>query len=331
MSDLPVEVLSRILTFASDINEMARLLRVCWDWNHTLTYEQLEQHIWLPLVRKYYPDVENLVDALSSAGCYTNRTQAKENLINSDDAFSTSLSWKTHFKRRHIYLNDPSNSIFMQPTPPPPSLSSYLFQIDWICETDGNKSEPKILTKVFDGGDVVWDPTVWDYEFDLRSLSDELFKICFTSIALSLQVIQKKTGRQAVLYNGAPDESCDGNLLSFSDFETPQCLGGDDYAPCPLLHGYRCDCECRCKSSLSTFFIPHDIVSPSKICSCEGCAQASFNHFCSCCQCEDNWKCFHDYKLTFSMFHRMVDEEESGLQLDENEHLEFLDRLLRYL
>eukprot|EP00814_Leptocylindrus_danicus_P017407 CAMPEP_0116038334 /NCGR_PEP_ID=MMETSP0321-20121206/22726_1 /TAXON_ID=163516 /ORGANISM="Leptocylindrus danicus var. danicus, Strain B650" /LENGTH=361 /DNA_ID=CAMNT_0003516987 /DNA_START=20 /DNA_END=1103 /DNA_ORIENTATION=- len=227
---LPVEVLSRVIMFL-DLSDLPRALPLSKIWY--TAYKDVEQDLWLTLVRKHHPFLESLTTELFRG----NGPQIKCEKDLPDDANkkqilpSPSFDWKKQFRRRQIYLrNDAPSFRRAVPVPPPCSLSHYIFQVDLKCHLQpvrGMPKQTKILTVIASASEglVEWD--VDRLNINLESAQVDLSRLPLFSFDVSVYVIQRETAKQALLYKGSPEDWMDFGCCMYDSFSSPQTLFSD--------------------------------------------------------------------------------------------------------
>jgi len=322
---LPVEVLSRVIMFL-DLSDLPRALPLSKIWY--TAYKDVEQDLWLTLVRKHHPFLESLTTELFRG----NGPQIKCEKDLPDDANkkqilpSPSFDWKKQFRRRQIYLrNDAPSFRRAVPVPPPCSLSHYIFQVDLKCHLQpvrGMPKQTKILTVIASASEglVEWD--VDRLNINLESAQVDLSRLPLFSFDVSVYVIQRETAKQALLYKGSPEDWMDFGCCMYDSFSSPQTLFSDFGTYVALEATKRCECRCGyLEGGTDNFF--HRTLCTCVHCSC-----------CECCQCHapgkpserTPWACFDYYRLEIHPYSNLEDIQD----LSEKEFLVYLERGLHY-
>ena len=311
---LPIEILSNILRYL-DVHDLLRAITVCKYWY--LSYQKVHDELWLNLIRRHYSFVEGLTNKWIA-----NVSNEDHNTTIENSSWpSPSTNWRNQFQRYHslTWQNKP-----IIPVPYSPPLLDYIFQVDLVLiNSDSDAAEngkPNIVTAIVDPrirNQIYFDD---DDEgsliIDISPVENQISRQPrFDEIVIFIHAIQRKTSRQAILFNGSP---------LFHDVEYSTCTYGISFVPSRRLPNYcsavdlisnRCVCdEVLCSES---FF-----EKPKCLC-----CNPSQSPYVRCCNTADhNWSCFHSYKICLNLFPNM--EEETHLSPEE--FLVFLDRGLEY-
>ena len=347
LSQLDEDVLSTVFLFL-DKHDIAPTAATCRSFNKTMKH--VDQRLWLGLVRKYHPDVEELTNILFSSSFIPQqmRTSLKSSQKSSCPIPPPSTNWKMQFKRKHMFMKQivPGYKLPSSHMSSLRPLSCYLFQIELtckrckrhVCPPPLQQQQPLTLqqkvgrfTCILNGGgdDDDDDPshTILDPAMDwtMSSLKFNVSEILRQQLAelhcggidyfdMTIHVIDKASGRQALLYQGAPDFVENFNHCMYDTFEYPHasngCLSYADVA------STRCACFCDGHDDLPSFFGRRGCCDLL----CERNKQIS-----RCCSCEKEWDCFHGYNIYLRMYDNIEFDE-----MDYDNFLRFLENGLLY-
>ena len=304
-NDVPKETLQLIVEYL-DVQDLPSAMILNKSWYY-FTIE-IEQVIWLKLVRKHHPHLESLTLHHS----FTN--EETREVINALLPLP-SRNWRDQFKRRHFLLWHRDKIQETMEVPPAPSINSYLFQVDLFFinhQTEDNNC--KILTLLIDPNHCENEILGFDdIELDLSQLKDEISALEYVGdIDIAVYVVQRDTGKQALLYRGSSDFLYDANLLGYDCNVIDQ-----SYFPsacCSVdLHCKSCPCEmqCACQDPIIGMETNAFIQNPA----------------CNSCTCAIKWSCRCAFVVNIHMFSNIEDD----MPLCKDDILAYFHRGLNYL
>ena len=316
---LPIDAVSASFLYL-DVGDVPSASTICKDWYAAM--EKVEEELWLGLIRKHCPSVEEVTKMLklsspesrnstscSSCSCSTTTTIP-----------APSLSWRGQFQR-HILLNKSDDDGAAAQTmaaekPPPKPLSSYLFQVDLVLYQErkgqtGKGEQVGVVTRVF--SDCTFSgngriPLKMDRLGEEMAQCDE-----FTTFDFLITIYDKATGRQAMIHNHGMEDWWDSNLWFF---------GFGRIADAYKLDGF------GTSDTIST------MLSVEKIgCVANGGDEDDSWEFFSpptrkdCCKCSTAWFCFWNMMLELWI---VADFEWDIVDMDKDQQLRVLEEIVEF-
>ena len=291
----------------------------CRDWNAAL--KTVEDELWLGLVRKHCPVVEEVTKLLElptttseqsgDCGCPGAKTGSSRNVP------VPSRSWRNQFQR-HVLLNKSSevdaSAQVKADKPPPKPLSSYLFQVDLVLHKEkegvsGKGDRVGVVTRVFD--DTRFNK-IGRIGLKMDQLGEEMAQHEFSTFDVRITLYDRATGRQVIVHNQGEEDWWDSNLWFFGfgricDAYKLEGFGTSDTIS-TMLTAEKSGCVANCldDSSWELFSKP----------SCK-----------NCCKCDKKWSCFWDMTLELWI---VADFEWDIVEMDKEQQLRVLEEIVDF-
>eukprot|EP00814_Leptocylindrus_danicus_P013248 CAMPEP_0116010902 /NCGR_PEP_ID=MMETSP0321-20121206/4261_1 /TAXON_ID=163516 /ORGANISM="Leptocylindrus danicus var. danicus, Strain B650" /LENGTH=394 /DNA_ID=CAMNT_0003480057 /DNA_START=79 /DNA_END=1263 /DNA_ORIENTATION=- len=307
--DLPSDVL-RLIFLYFDMSDVPNVASVCQQWSHVLMC--VEQELFFSLLHKFHPDVIKITKRVfPDAGMHNlmSRSVCNANLQKSNDMIpSPSTNWRSQFKRS-VLLRQREKQIPEKIEDLIRPLSAYIFRVQLKIYATFNFFDPgEVLCFLVEDQDVSLEENVITFE-----LRDKLRNRKAVLMGIDIHIIERSTGKQALLYHGHPDEE-EGEYVCYELFSPrPRRIGS--YESYAIFKSYRCECACERAFAPSErhFFLP------------SFCGYDVRENNCRCCDCSPKWNCFDSkYFIALNAFH------EGRVDFTEYDMLAFLEYGLVY-
>lgn len=230
---LPIDLLTSSLLYL-DVGDIPSALAVCKDWRKAL--QSAEDQLWLGLVRKHCPSVEEITNLLElSPKKELGGSGGSIGGVTTSGIPPPSKSWRRQFQR-HLLLSKPDGSATVQ-KPPPKPLSAYLFKVDLVLYRKkegaaGKGEEVGVVSRVF--SDAKFNSSNNHIEFKFDRLYDDIKNYAFSSFDFRITIFDKGTGRQALIHSSGIEDLWDVNLWS-SEYCPLQCAYVMDDLVTPVI------------------------------------------------------------------------------------------------
>jgi len=320
---LPVDLLCDAFEYV-DVRDTASVALTSKGWAEAL--RQVEDTLWLNLVRKHHPIIEKLTLLLPASSAAVDDGSSLQSSPTSATGSDTTLPppsrrWKDQFKRRHMLVHKDhiaAEVASKEPRTPTP-ISSYLLQVDFMLysrEKDLSRSHVGLVSTLVEPSFDVQGRI----KFTVKEL-EALAKYEFTEFGITLILCEKATGLQKVVYSGGVEDFVDVNVALFSSFVlTENVFVGDlpgDAVVLSELWVSKNGCVCNCSHGHGMY---DGLLVPPKTNAC-GCG-----HVCKCCTCTEKWQCIWREGLSIELYIELW-QYDDGIELEENQQLELFERL----
>lgn len=194
--------LARVMLFF-DIDDIPSTTQTCKCWRDAL--KSVEDELWLGLVRKHRPSVEQITKLLPD---HVGKEE-EDTTIGKDGIPPPSRSWKKQFQRHHMI----KQFDHMDEKVVSPPLNSYFFEVAY--EFPDKDDFPYVTRKQV--SIVVEEPAFWDFggksisflfkrDHLVEHLTDwnDLRQDCFR---VSVRIFERSTGRQTFLFRNSPNDN----------------------------------------------------------------------------------------------------------------------------
>lgn len=313
-----------------DVGDVPSAAVTCKDWNAAL--KTVEDELWLGLVRKHCPVVEEVTKLLKLPTTTTTTTAseqsgdcgppgAKTDTCSSSNVPVPSCSWRSQFQR-HVLLNKSdeadASARVKADKPPPKPLSSYLFQVDLVLHkakegVPGKGDRVGVVTRVFD--DIRFN-NIGRIGLEMDQLGEEMTLYEFSTFDVRITLYDRATGRQAIVHNSSEEDWWDSNLWFFGfgricDAYKLEGFGTSDThreTISTMLTTEKTGCVANCLDDSSWDFFSKP--------SCK-----------NCCKCDKKWSCFWDMTLEMWI---VADFEWDIVDMDKEQQLRVLEELVDF-
>jgi len=328
---LPIDAVSASFLYL-DVGDVSSVSAACRDWNAAM--KTVEQELWLGLVRRHCPAVEEVTGLLELSQSQSPATSPEGRGPGTNFGVgigggsiappAPSLSWRGQFQRRVLLAEKSDDAAAAARAraerPPPKPLGSYLFQVDLVLyqagEGDGagKGAQVGIVTRVF--SDCAFnDDRSGRIRLKMDRLGEEMaqYNDAFATFDVRITIYDKATGRQAVVHNRGMEDWWDSNVWFFGFGRIADAYKLDNFgtsdAISTMLTVEKIGCVSGCQDDDSWDFF----TKP-------------FGQNC-CCKCGTKWSCFWDMVLEM---HIVADFEWDIIDLINEQQLRVMEELLDF-
>lgn len=304
------DILSHVLSY-TNLRDVPAVALTSKKFSDTL--KLIEETLWKSLVRKHHPIVERLSHELGT---------------------TSSNDWRSLFQRRTALLATIDDDITRSShtstrIPRPRPLSSYLFQCDLTLRRDDGRIGTTLSTLI-EHVDLSCGTLELPFEDDIGAQLAAVAGTGFTTFDITVFIIDRQTGKQAVLYNGRPEHLWEIDWYYYGHYSRLETVPLLRHLPqldtftFGVLKKSGCVCSCDAAREEWSFFAAP--TGPGGSSNDESSSSPSSS--CRCCKCNDRWGCFYSY--VFDLTIEVFDDFVAPGNLDDRWVLQFLQDGLVY-